>query len=225
MRLVTLALAISLTTLAACDSAVPETPPEGDPCLSAASDGVSFPVAVGQRWVYDLSTYTRQTGSTENRSSGRVDVEVIDAQLCNSDSLQFRVRERRVELFDRYGYQSTGSVEWATDDDSTASEQFYTWTVKDSSITTDAPDVLGRGRFGSGPPPFGREAPQFWDGEIRDLVFDTREGPFVTLTQGIGPTSYRVSQLDGNRGEAYMTWTYVGEQGALASGSRAEHAR
>lgn len=183
-----------------------------DPCPVSVSDGteVAFPIAVGRRWVYALTTASKPTSQPGARSSGRVEVEVVSAGTCQRDSQGFSIRERRVERFEREVYNpATNSVEWVVDDDSAMSERIYRWTVTDEAVTTDAPDIQGRGSFA--PPPFGRRAPRFWDGETYSEGQNSAFGPFVTYMRPVGPTRYSVSPLFGTAGQANETWEYVGE--------------
>lgn len=179
------------------------------PC-PAAGEAVAFPVAVGQRWVYDRSAYSKMTSQLGSRSSGRVEVEVVAARACRGDAQPFEIRERRTELIEREVYREEGVV-WEADEDSTTSERMYLWTVTDTSVVTDAPDLQGRPGAGLQPPPFGREAPRFWDSETYRLGDHTAFGPYVTLTQGVGPTRYSTQTLFGTVGQGDESWEYVGE--------------
>lgn len=180
-----------------------------DPCPAGTADtGVAFPVAVGMRWVYDLSTYRKPTSQTATRSAGRVQVDVLSNQPCQGGSQDFHLRVRRVERFEREVYNpSTNGVEWVADQDSTESEQMTVWTVADRTVTTDAADLSCRGICP--PPPFGREAPRFWKSDTYSV--GTGFGPFVTYRRGIGPTRYDVRPLFGTAGQASEVWEYRDE--------------
>jgi len=199
---------------AGCDSggAPPtEQTPVADVCPADTSEGAAFSAALGTAWSYDLTTYRKPTSSLATRSTGRVEVEVVEAEPCSARTQRLRVRERRAELVEHESPRdgSYSDLEWVADEDSTVAERFYTWTVRDSTITTDAPDLQGREAFG--PPPFGREAPRAWVGETRVTCFYCAFGPFVTLTRAVGPTRYYVTPLYGTAGQAYEEWTYVGD--------------
>jgi hypothetical protein len=179
-------------------------------CPAGPAEGVAFPVETGRRWVFGIETYWKPTSNPGRRSSGRAEVDVMSATTCSGGTRQLEVRERRTELFERERYvQASNDVEWVADEDSTVTEQVYTWTVRDSTVTTDAPDIQGQGAFG--PPPFGREAPRFWDGETTQVGQYSGFGPFVTLTRAVGPTRYYVTPLYGTAGQAYEEWTYAGD--------------
>ncbi|WP_143537527.1 hypothetical protein [Rubrivirga marina] len=188
-----------------------EPPPTVDVCPADTSEGAAFSAALGTTWTYDLTTYRKPRSSLATRSTGRVEVEVVEVEPCSAHTQRLRVRERRAELVEheRPRDGSYSDLEWVADEDSTGAERFYTWTVRDSIITTDAPDIQGRGTFG--PPPFGREAPRVWDGETLNTGIYSAFGPFVTLTRDVGPTRYYVVPLYGTPGQAYEKWKYVGE--------------
>jgi len=183
----------------------------GNEDIADTSEGAAFSAILGTTWTYDLSTFEKWRSQLGIRSFGRVEVEVVSAGLCSAHTQRLRVRERRAELVEheRPRDGSYSDLEWVADEDSTVAERFYTWTVRDSIITTDAPDIQGRSTFG--PPPFGREAPRVWDGGTLNTGIYSAFGPFVTLTRDVGPTRYYVVPLYGTIGSAYEEWTYVGE--------------
>ena len=198
--------------LASCDTLTPPEPTPPDPCPAASNPGMSavLPVSVGQRWDYALSSFRRTSSAEYYRSSGLVEVEVVEAGRCADDTQTFVIRERRVETTER----RRPDGDWESNEPETT-VRTYRWTVSDSLVTTDAPDLSGRQGGGLAPPPFGREAPRFVptadllpDGSVR-LGGHTAFGPYVTLVEEVGPVRYATTTLFGTAGQASEEWTIM----------------
>jgi hypothetical protein len=170
---------------------------------------VVFPLSEGQMWAYTLSSYRKMTSDVyEYRSSGRVEVEVVGAGPCTNHTQTFVIRERRTETTDRRRWGQG----WEPGEPVTT-ERTYRWTVTDTHVRTDAPDLSGRPGAGLAPPPFGREAPRFVsisalspDGTVR-LGASSAFGPFVQLADGVGPVRYSTTTVFGTAGSGSVEWT------------------
>jgi len=182
-----------------------------DPCPAAVGPDstVVLPVEVGRRWTYELATTSNPTGGAAHRSTGEIDLEVVEAGVCLGGRQPFVLREQRTETVER----RTNGGEWEVESGPTVTVRTYFWTVSATTVRSDAPGFSGRPGAGLEPAPFGREAPRAYPADLLDAAGEIQPpapgpfGPWVRFRAGAGPILFSTTTLFGNSGSASETWT------------------
>jgi len=169
-----------------------------NPCPAEVPAGAVdlFPIGAEETWTFSLSEvrFDDASQTTGAYTLGQAHLTVESASECTDDAITYRIREIRTDSI------SAISDGRPTDDYGPVRtmEHVYEWTVRDSTITTDALD-LSEARFVIPPPPIGREVPRWtspsnlFSNRVEVLTSSpfTEYRAYVWLEKDTGPTWYR----------------------------------